>query len=414
MISHSDREILRELAYQVAEIADLPIQEERRELWKKHNSLQSTRPMILIFPEGSWQELLPDSRLRCKGEKARGMEWILRSKIYYHQHFKDDTVIEGEWVVKKVIHSTGWGLEGKRIASPEKRGAWMFDPVIKERSDLQKLQHPKITYDEEVTERELALAEELFDGILKVRLKGVDHISYHLMAQYTAWRGLRQTIIDMYRNQDMLHEAMQFLVEGHKKILQQYIDLNLLSLNNDGTYHSSGGNGYTDELPKRGFDPSHVRPCDMWASAESQEMAQVGPKQHREFALQYEKQLLEPFGLNGYGCCEDLTDKLEDIFTIPNIRRISISPFADVDRCAPKLKGNYIFSWKPKPTHLVGGFDAALIRRYIRHTIQVAQENGCVLEMILKDTHTCENHPERFDKWSDIAREEVERVSSPR
>jgi hypothetical protein len=27
--------------------------------------------------------------------------------------------------------------------------------------------------------------------------------------------------------------------------------------------------------------------------------------------------------------------------------------------------------------------------------------------MILKDTHTCENRPERFDRWSLIAREEV-------
>jgi hypothetical protein len=29
--------------------------------------------------------------------------------------------------------------------------------------------------------------------------------------------------------------------------------------------------------------------------------------------------------------------------------------------------------------------------------------------MILKDTHTCEHHPERFDRWARIAREEVER-----
>jgi hypothetical protein len=27
--------------------------------------------------------------------------------------------------------------------------------------------------------------------------------------------------------------------------------------------------------------------------------------------------------------------------------------------------------------------------------------------MILKDTHTCENHPERFTRWVEIAREEI-------
>jgi hypothetical protein len=27
------------------------------------------------------------------------------------------------------------------------------------------------------------------------------------------------------------------------------------------------------------------------------------------------------------------------------------------------------------------------------------------MEMVLKDTHTCEHHPERFDRWVAIARE---------
>jgi len=216
-------------------------------------------------------------------------------------------------------------------------------------------------------------------------------------------------MIDMYRSPKMLHDAMALLEEGHRRILQQYVDQNLLSLNNDGTYHSSGGVGYTDELPKLGFNPDHVRPCDMWASAEAQELAHVGPKQHAEFALQYEKRLLEPFGLNGYGCCEDLTRKLDYVFTIPNLRRRSISTFADVANCVEKLKGNYIFSWKPHPAHLMGQFDEGAIRRYIRRTIKLALENGCMLEIILKDTHTCEHHPERFDRWTQIAREEVNR-----
>lgn len=43
---------------------------------------------------------------------------------------------------------------------------------------------------------------------------------------------------------------------------------------------------------------------------------------------------------------------------------------------------------------------------YIKHTLDAAR--GCVLEMILKDTHTCEHHPERFTAWTDIARELIE------
>jgi hypothetical protein len=129
---------------------------------------------------------------------------------------------------------------------------------------------------------------------------------------------------------------------------------------------------------------------------------------HHKFMMRHEAQLLEPFGLTGYGCCEDLSKKLEHVMALPHMRRISCSPFANVDVCAEKLKGRFIFSWKPNPADLVGDFDAAAIRRYIRHTLDVTRAQGCVLEMVLKDTHTCQHHPERFDEWTRIAREELE------
>ena len=412
MITAHDQPILRDLAKQVAHIAELPIQTERRELWKRHNSLQPLRPMILVFPEGSWEELLPRSAMQCQGETAREIERELRRRLYYHHHFQDDTVIEKEWVVSKVIHNSGWGLAPKRIHSRYERGAWRFDPVIKQPDDLEKLKFPQISYDEAATQERLTEIQDLFGDILTVKLKGVAHLSYHLMKEYTELRGLEEVMIDMVDNPQMLHQAMAFLTAGHQGVLQQYITQNLLSLNNDNTYHSTGGNGYTDELPQPDYDPDRIRPVDMWASAEAQEMAQVSPQMHAEFITQYEKQLLTPFGLTGYGCCEDLSHKLDDVCTIPHIRRISISPFADVDISAARLKGDYIFSWKPQPMHLVGQFNPDRIRNYIRHTIEVAQANDCVLEMILKDTHTCEHQPERFDHWLQIARQEVERIKA--
>lgn len=221
---------------------------------------------------------------------------------------------------------------------------------------------------------------DLFGDLLVIKLKGITHLSFHLMAQYCGWRGLEQAMWDMCDNPEMLHEAMARLEAGHHRLVQQYIDLNLLSLNNDNSYHSSGGVGYTDELPAPGFDPARVRPCDMWGSAEAQEMAQVSPTMHAEFILPYEKRLLAPCGLNGYGCCEDLTEKLDDVLTIPNIRRISIAPWANVDKCAEKLGNRAIFSWKPNPAYLVGEPGEEFLREYIGQTVQAA--GGGTLEMI--------------------------------
>jgi len=406
MIGGHDRTILRDLAKRAAEIASLPVMAERRELWKRHNALERTRPMILVSPEGGWRELLPEESLVCEDERARQIERTLRRRIYVHEGLGDDSVIECEWIVRKAVRHTGWGLEPRFTASSAERGAWAFDPVILAPKDLGKLKYPEVIHDEAATERNLDEARELFGDILEVKLRGVSRIHFHLMQLYCKLRGLTQVMMDMIENPSMLHDAMTFLEEGHQGIVRQYDEMNLLNLNNDGTYHASGGNGYTDELPPDDFDPAHVRPADMWSSAEAQELAQVSPEMHWEFSMQYESRLLEPFGLNGYGCCEDLTLKMDDVLKIPNMRRISISPFADVEKCAELLQDRCIFSWKPKPQHLVGDFNEEMIRDYIRRALDATR--GCIVEMVLKDTHTCDNHPERFTRWARIARELAE------
>jgi hypothetical protein len=407
-IPSTDRTILRDLAFRVADIADQPVMQERRERWKRHNRLQPERPLILIFPEGSWGELPPPSVLRCEGQEARHVEWQLRSWIYYHDHFQDDTVIEKIWPVHKTIRETGWGLETRRKASDAQQGAFGFDPVIESAADLKKIRFPEITWDEADTRARLERMQDVFGDIMDVQLKGVAHVSFHLMLQFTGWRGLDRAMMDMVDEPGLIHEAMALLEEGHRGRIRQFQDLNLLSLNNDGTYQSTGGNGYTEELPAEDFDPEHIRPCDLCASAEAQELAVVSPDMHREFAMDYEMRLLEPFGLTGYGCCEDLSRKLHHVKEIPHIRRISISPFADVALAAEQLRDGYILSWKPKPQHLVGTFDEDLVRTYLTRGLEQALAHDCVLEIILKDTHTCEHHPERFDAWSRIAREVVE------
>ena len=79
VVDQRDRRLLRDLAGRVAEIANLPIMVQRRDMWRRHNRLERVQPMILVFPEGSWRELLPTSELECQGENAREIERILRA-----------------------------------------------------------------------------------------------------------------------------------------------------------------------------------------------------------------------------------------------------------------------------------------------------------------------------------------------
>jgi hypothetical protein len=295
-----------------------------------------------------------------------------------------------------------WGLNSRHTYSSASTGAWGFSPVINTHEDIYKIKEPSVRVDERKSDEEYSTACEVLKGVLNVRQKGVTHFSFNIMQVYTGLRGLEQTMWDMVDAPGMLHEAMNIIENGYRRVIEQCMDMKLFSLNNDDSYHGSGGLGYTDELPSQGFNPRLVRPQDMWASAESQELVQVSPEMHEEFAMQYERRLLEPFGLNGYGCCEDLTKKMDYVLSMPKLRRISISPWADVAACSERLGHKYIFSWKPQPSHLVGDIDREMIRRYIHDTVDVV-DRRC-LEIVLKDTHTCENHPDRFTEWARIAR----------
>lgn len=403
----TDRDILRNLATQVRDIAALPIQSQRIKQWKAHNALKPGRPMLLVFPEGAWGELMPQSILRCQDPAARGLEWNLRERIYYHEHFADDTVIHSTVDVTKHLRSSGYGLQAKSVPSPVERGAWAFDPVVQGPSDLAKLTLPRLEHNEAESLASLQRTQDWVGDILKVRLVGHRYMCFSLMSIWARLRGLEQVMMDMIEEPQFLHDAMARLTEIRKAEIRQMFDLDLVSLNNDHFYHSSGGNGWTDELPAPGYT-GRPRPQDMWASCEAQELAQVSPEMHEEFALRYERDLLEPFGLTGYGCCEPLHDKLDYVLKLKNIRRISMSPWTNLAVAAQKLGRRAIFSWKPNPATLVGNFDEGYIRRYIREALQTTR--GCVVEVVLKDTHTIEQRPQRMDRWLQIAKEEIDRL----
>ena len=90
-----------------------------------------------------------------------------------------------------------------------------------------------------------------------------------------------------------------------------------------------------------------------------------------EFMLQYQIPIVEKFGLVSYGCCEDLTDKIDVVRQIPNLRRIAVSPMADVAKCAEEIGGDYILSYRPSPTDMVGyDFDPAKIGMLLRRDLE--------------------------------------------
>lgn len=403
-----DRQTIRDLAKLVAEAAADPVQDERRWLWYAQNSLQPIRPLVYVSPEGSWVELLPAEALTCESDEARGIEHGLLMRLYGWEHFMDDQVCDARYLVGKAVTNTGWGL-GPEYRRPEaERGAYVWEAPIQTRADIDRIQTPTATHDPEASQRALEWHQELFGDILDVQLCGRFWWALGLIDEWTFLRGITQTFWDMSDDPEFVHAGMRRLMEGRLEWLQSLEDQGLMTLNNDNDYVGSGGFGFTDELPQDDY-PGYARLQDLWGFCEAQTMSEVSPAMHEEFVLRYQLPILERFGLNCYGCCEPLHTKLDMLKAqVPRMRRVSISPWADKRVSAEKLGGDCIFSWKPNPATLAAvEFDPDWVRQDIRETVDIAREHGCALEIILKDTHTCNHQPWRFDEWSRIAMEEA-------
>ena len=126
IVDAEEKKILQKLAQKVAQIAELPIQEERRKLWTDHHDLKLTRPPIFIDPEYAWYELIPHTVLQCKNNLARMWEYRLRKEIYWHEVIGDDRVCTKDLPVTYVHSVTSMGLDPKQTRSSQVDGAGQF------------------------------------------------------------------------------------------------------------------------------------------------------------------------------------------------------------------------------------------------------------------------------------------------
>lgn len=402
-VSIADRDILRNLARRVAELAALPIQKERIELIRSLNDLQPKRPVVLAFPEGGWADLIPAAALQCQDPLMREWEECLRQRIFTHEQIGDDQPVMGHFIMEAIVNHSDYGVPIDWHRSGD-RGAGKWDAPIKTPDDLRKLHHRTITVDRAETQRRMDLAHSIFGDVLQVRNRNWLFWTVGMTGTLIFLRGLDQMMYDLYDNPGLIHELMAFLRDETNAELDYYEREGLLPLNNEpDSYVGSGGLGATSHLPAKDF-AGKVRCKDCWCLGESQEFVGVGPELFEEFALQYQLPLMKRFGLVCYGCCEPLDKKFDLILkNIPNLRRVSVSAWCDRRIAADKLQDKYVYSWKPAPSMIcTPTVDWEHVEKTTRETLEIAK--GCCVEMIMKDTHTFAGDPTRPGRWAKMAK----------
>lgn len=408
--TEKDRDILKRVGEIYAACSLDSLNQERSELWRQTNELKGSRPMVFIN-ELPWNEMNYQGELdlHCESPWAKGQERHLRQLIYLWKYMPGDIVLKPYIPCQKFIKSTGFGIREdvdiQRTDASSSVVSRHFKPQLVEEEDLEKIKPAVVSYDRENSEKNFQLAQEVFGDILPVRYMGRKHTWFTPWDNLVRWTGIEEAMMDLYDRPEFIHEAVRRMVASCMEEMRQLKEMNLLDVDNDSTRVGSGGYGFCEKLnPEEG---EKVMPEETWGCSNAQIFSEVSPDMHWEFALQHDMPWLEQFGLNYYGCCEPLHNKVEILRRIPNLRKVSVSPWCDAGKMAEEMGSEVVLSVKPNPAvFATDEWNPDQARADIRKLLEETQ--GCSVELIMKDVSTIRRDPERLFDWATIAKEEVE------
>lgn len=405
----TDREILRDLAQRYAELAADPVMDERRRLHCAVNDNHMIRPVVLL-EELPWHELNVDGSLtlQCSDPWLRQVEQYMRRTLFRHRYFPADSIVRPTLPVEKVIHSSGNGIvvreEVKESDLRSNIVSHEYEDQFAQDEDLEKLHMETITYDSAETERRRRMLEEMVGDIVPVALKGVSWFPVVTWDDISMYRGVTPILYDLVDRPEFSHALVEMLTRIQLDKLRQYEELGLLDDEPDELHCTSAR---TSDLPKAQPGEKVTR-RNIWGRGAAQVFATVGKAMHDEYDIDYMIRTIGTCGLSYYGCCEPLDKKIDIVSRIPNLRKISITPWADVDVAAEAIEGRYVVASKPNPAAVaVDNLDVPALRSEIGRILNACSRNGCSCDLVLKDISTCKYNLQNIVQWEKTVMEMV-------
>ena len=403
-----DRQVLRDLAKQYKDVCESDRNMSGRELWRRHNSLQETRPIVIVSSfwctRGEIRQILDANQTEEFGDVE---DW-LKLQIWQGSFVNDDTVLNPWFTVaapRQRPEAGLWGIERDVVRDSASLG-WRCLPVIRTFADLEVLEATPHKVLEKDCERTRQLRE-IFGDILPVHenrstiypMWGGTDLSEAAGALF----GLEELLFLLYDKPDLVHAFMVFTRDA---IIQ-----NLKEGEAAGDWSTAEHNNYrmppfVEDLPDPSPNSHGAQLSDLWFFTHAQEFEGVGREQHEEFLLNYQMEITSLFGLVNYGCCETLDHKIDMLRQIPNLRRIGIGPNAGVKRSGEAIGQDYVLSWRPSPTMVGPGYTLEHCRDVVRQGFK--DSRGSHIELMLKEMMTIENDPQRLIDFADMAVAEAE------
>ncbi|GAA0181800.1 hypothetical protein SH2C18_42810 [Clostridium sediminicola] len=400
-MNKKEMEILRKLGRQYAEIIASPVNDAKKKLWQSINDFKMERPMVLI-DQIPWHEMNVNDELTLKTEDPflRIIENNMRQTIYKWNHMRADMVVDPYISIPRAIQNTGFGIKADEDISVSDEAndvvGHSYNNQLKTEEDIQKIKTPIINEDKKCSKEREEMAKLIFDGIVPVRMEG--HVpSFALWDKLAKWIGPQNVLYEVIDRPEFIHAIMDHFTKVNLEMIDQLEAKGLLDPFIPYTHCS---HNYTKDPLTKDFNPDMPKAKDCWTSGMAQIFVSISPALHQEFEFNYVKKIYERFGAVYYGCCEPLHNRLDMIKEIPNVRKISCSPWCDIDIAAEKIGSDYVISNKPTPANLATDrMQWDIIEDDIKHTMDAARRNNSPLEFILKDISTVRHEPQRLWEW---------------
>jgi len=374
------------------------------------NDLHQIRPVVLI-DEVPWSEmdLNNELTLQCENLYLKEIEWYMKSKIYMNKYMPADMIIPPYIPIMKVISSTGIGIsvDEEVIATDvnNKIISHRYNDLLKTDDDLLKLHNPVITYNLKQTIGNYNLVGEILGDIIPVKISGIPYYSVTTWDEIAIYRGVTNLLVDLADRPDFMHKLVRRLTDISLHYVEQVERLGLFD-NDPYILHCTPI--LTNDLPGRDTDGTVLKRKNVWGRGVAQIFASVSKKMHEEFDIEYMKETIGKCGLAYYGCCEPLDKKIDIVEKIPNLRKISITPWADVNIAAEAINTKYVLSSKPNPAAVAEAvLDKENLKKEINEILDACRRNRCNCDIVLKDISTCSKNPNNIFEWEKIVMDMV-------
>ena len=401
---------LREIAKQTVELANAPVQDQRRALWTRHNSLDFTRPPVLVRCF-AFDEQIQDDSIFSTHPYMQRVEYDMRRNLM-RQQLGDDSILE-PYIPITACYTTAdadrWGIPMEMSEKENETDAAHYLPQLVEEEDFAKLRKPKYEIDRAKTQEKFDMVNDAIGDIIPVALSKnsiCGHFYYSDISTELGYMlGMENMMYYMYDKPEFVHKIVEFMTNAMIENLKSAESAGQLG----NIFANNQAMPYCKELPAPDKDLTGLKLDQLWNFQAAQEFALISPEMHKEFLLDYQVKLMSLYGASAYGCCEDLSQKIDILRAIPNLRRIAVTPFANAPKCAEQIGGDYIASWRPHPT-MVLDFDPDYTRKTVKEHIDLFKANNCKFDVTLKDVETTGGNPENVVRWLKIVREEINKA----